>query len=200
MRRLLTIVILILTNAATSGSEPAAIQFAAEVVEASGGAAKLLRRFRMQERFNFGTERTVEGTKRTSILELPKYWWVSTQERGEEPAKIPTWAWTLVPLTEAKSRLAIIPDVVENDLPLAGIRIEATVSPALDMYFNKETLRLARIDWGNDIYLFSDWENYDGCTCPARCTILKRDTRVAWFHHQILGVERLSELPANLQR
>jgi hypothetical protein len=171
-----------------------------DVIAAAGGKDKLLKLFRMEERYNWGSERKSPGKPRTSVVEPPKYWWKGTKERGKEPAKTPTWAWTLGALTDAKSQIAIIPDVTENKTPLDGLRITGTIEPPLDMYFDKKTRRLVRIDWRKDIYVFSEWRTYDGTVYSSKCIIYKRKTRTPWFHHEIIKLDRLTELPKNLKR
>ena len=180
--------------------EPDAKSLAANVIASAGGKDKLLKQFRMKERFNAGAKRTTSATTRTSIVAPPKYWWVGATERGVEPAKTTTWAWTLGVLTDAKSQVALIPGVTEDKTPLDGLRITGTVSPALDMYFDKKTRQLVRVDWRNDIYIFSEWHKYDGTRYPAKCIMYKRKARVPWFHHEIIQLERLKKLPANLKK
>ena len=195
---LFCVVSMICDHAMSAESETQAL--ITNVIAAAGGKEKLLTRFRMQELFNAGVERKSPGTSRTSIVEPPKYWWVGTRERGKEPAKTPTWAWTLGALTNADSHFARIPDGKENETPLTGLRITGSIEPPLDMYFDKQTHRLVRIDWSNDIYVFSDWRKYDGTVYPAKCIMYKRKTRKPWFHHEIMKLERLNELPEDLQR
>ena len=54
------------------------------------------------------------GTSRVSVVEPPNSWWIGTNERGQEPAKITTWAWTLGVLKDEKSKLALIPGIHGN--------------------------------------------------------------------------------------
>lgn len=176
-----------------------AAALAKRVVQSAGGESKLLKRFRMKERFNSGAERKSPGKTRTSILDPPDHWWIGNKERGTEPGKVTTWAWTLGVLTHPDSRIELLPDVAEGEVPLSGLRITATVKPPLDMYFDKDTHKLVRIDWRKDIYLFSEWKDFEGTRYPATSVMLRRGTRKPWFHHEILELERLEELPSELQ-
>lgn len=200
MRYVVMIFALGIISESTALADPNADAQVKKVLAAAGGREQLLTRFRMQERFNSGTERKSPGTLRTSVIESPKFWWVGTRERGKEPAKVTTWAWTLGILTHDDSQIAVIPDVTENDMPLAGLRVTGSVDPPLDMYFDKTTQRLVRMDWSNDIYVFGEYREYDGTVYPVKCTMYKRKTRKPWFHHEIIKMERLAELPENLKR
>lgn len=170
------------------------------IFDAAGGRDHLLTLFRMTEEFNFGETRTPKGTTRVSVVEPPASWWIGKSERKGEPAKFVVWAWTLGVLTDDKSRLSLIPDVVENEKPAYGIRVKESVTPEMDLYFDKADHRLVRVDWRGDIYRFSDWQQRPDFRFPAHCVIYKKATGKAWFFHQITDVERLTELPAGLSR
>jgi len=187
-----------------SADEPAAATpgrvLAGKAVAAAGGADRRLTLFRMEERYNAGTERVLPGTARVSVIEPPDSWWIGTGERGAEPAKTVAWAWTLGVLVDPRSQLAPIPDLTDDGKPLAGLRVTGSVEPALDMYFDQETHRLLRVDWRNDIYRFSDYRDLDGTAYPATCVMFRRSSGVPWFFHEILSIERLDSLPAGLTR
>lgn len=186
--------------ARTEALEPDTTTLVRQVIESAGGEEKLLKRFRIDERFNAGAERQSPGKSRTSILEPPDYWWIGKKERGQEPGKVAAWAWTLGVLTDPDSQIEIIADVTESDVPLSGLRVTGTVEPELDMYFDKKTHELVRIDWRRDIYLFSEWKEFGGTRYPAKSVMLRRQTRKPWFHHEIVRVERIDELPTGLSR
>lgn len=171
-----------------------------QVIQAAGGDAKLLKLFRMKEQYNAGAKLETPGTPRTSVVEPPKSWWIGATERGEEPAKITAWAWTLGALTDPESKIEPIADVTENEMLVAGLQITGTVDPPLDMYFDKKTYELVRVDWRNDIYRFSDWKEYDGTKYPSKCVLYRRKSGEPWFFHEILELERLQELPDGLKR
>ena len=170
------------------------------VITAAGGEEKLLTLFRMEERYNSGKERVSPGTSRVSVVEPPKSWWIGTNERGQEPAKITAWAWTLGVLKDEKSTLAFIPDVTDSEKELTGIQVTGSVDPAIDMYFDQKTHELVRVDWRNDIYRFSDSKEYDGTKYPSKCAMFRRNSGEPWFFHEIVTIERLKELPEGLKR
>ena len=175
-------------------------QLVAEVIAAAGGEEALLKLFRMEERYNSGKERVSPGTSRVSVVEPPTSWWIGTKERGTEPAKITTWAWTLGVLTDPKSKLELLPELTDGEKPLTGLRVTESVDPAIDMYFDKSTYELVRVDWRNDIYRFSEWKDFDGTRYPAKCAMFRRNSGEPWFFHEIVAIERLKELPDGLKR
>ena len=175
-------------------------ELVSKIVAAAGGEEALLKLFRIDERYNSGKERTSPGTPRVSVVEPPNSWWIGTKERGTEPAKITTWAWTLGVLNDPKSKLEILPDITDGDKTLTGLRITESVDPAIDLYFDKSTYELVRVDWRNDIYRFSEWKDFDGTRYPAKCDMFRRNTGEPWFFHEIVAIERLKELPEGLKR
>ena len=194
----------LLTCSATSrADDPAKAserELVSTVVEAAGGEEALLKLFRMEERYNSGKERVSPGTSRVSVVEPPDSWWIGTKERGAEPAKITTWAWTLGVLNDPKSKLELLPDMTDGEKSLTGLRITESVDPAIDMYFDKSTCELVRVDWRNDIYRFSEWKDFDGTRYPAKCAMFRRNSGEPWFFHEIVAIERLKELPEGLKR
>ncbi len=106
-------------------------ELVSKVIAAAGGEEKLLTLFRIEERFNSGKERVSPGTSRVSVVEPPKSWWIGKKERGQEPAKITAWAWTLGVLKDTKSKMELIPDVTDNEKELAGLRVTGSVDPAI---------------------------------------------------------------------
>lgn len=175
-----------------------------EVIAAVGGPDNLLRQFRMKERFHMGEEPTPpDGKKpgtRESFLEAPLYWWIGKKDRTDEPAKFDVWAWTLVALTDPKSKVTVVPDITENDKSLTGLRVEESITPPLELYFDKQSKLLVRMDWRNDIYRFSDWREHGGVKYAAKTIMYRKTTGKPWFYHEITELERLKELPADLPR
>ena len=175
-----------------------------KAVTAVGGKDKLLTLFRVKELFHFGDKpEPEEGRKRStreSVIEPPKSWWIGTKERAEEPAKYDVWAWTLGVLTDAQSKVEVIPDMTEEGRAAYGLRVSGTVTPAMELYFDKETSLLCRLDWRSDFYRFSEWKEHDGVKYASRTIIFKKAGGKPWFYHEVTGLERLKELPANLKR
>lgn len=177
-----------------------------QVIAAAGGEDRLLRLFRTRETVNVSSDPEKKVPERVSVYEPPMHWWTGKNERvkdekkPDEPATFLVWAWTLGVLTHPDSTLEVIPDVVESDRPAFGLRVSGTISPAMDLYFDKAENQLVRIDWRTDIHRFSDWKEHDGVKYPARCTGYKKNTEKPWYFSEIVELERLSELPEGLKR
>ncbi|MFO0950819.1 MAG: hypothetical protein U0835_06620 [Isosphaeraceae bacterium] len=177
-----------------------------QVVTAAGGEDKLLKLFRTRETVNVSSDPAKKAPVRVSVYEPPKYWWTGKNERvkdekkPDEPAIFLVWAWTLGILIDPASKLEVIPEIVEADKPAFGLRVGGTVSPAMDLYFNKADRRLVRIDWRTDIHRFSDWKEHDGVRYPAKCAGFKKATGKPWYFSEIIELERLKESPDGLKR
>ncbi len=134
MRTLFLLSTLSVLAASPATAEPSAEAkaLADKVISAAGGEGKLLRVFRMKERFNSGPVLAdpAKASTRESILEAPKYWWLGGKDRDGEPAKFDVWAWTLVALTDDKTLLEIIPGVEENGKVTLALRLTGTIEPA----------------------------------------------------------------------
>lgn len=190
----------------------AALSFAAEsadelvqrAVEAAGGKDKLPTLFRIKEVFHFGDKpEPPEGKKRStrvSVLEAPKYWWIGGKDRDGEPAKFDVWAWTLVALLDEGTKKEVITDVTENERPAFGLRLTGAIDPQMDIYFDRQTGALVRMDWRGDIYRYTEIREQAGFKYPAKCIIYKAAGGKPWFYHEITELEHLTELPAGIKR
>lgn len=187
-------------------AEPSPESLVKQVITAAGGEDKLLKLFRTRETVNVSSDPEKKVSERVSVYEPPKYWWTGKNERvkdenkPEEPAIFLAWAWTLGLLTDPASKLEVIPDVVESDKGAFGLRVTGTVSPPMDLYFDKAESRLVRIDWRSDILRFSDWKEHDGVKYPAKCAGYKKATGKPWYFSEIIELERLDKLPEGLKR
>lgn len=175
-----------------------------KAVAAVGGADKLLKLFRIKELYHFGDKpEPAEGKKRSvrdSVLEAPAYWWVGKKDRTDEPAKFDVWGWTLGAITDPKSKVVTVPDVTEEGRDAFGLRVSGTVTPEMELYFDRESSLLVRMDWRGDIYRFSAWKEHDGVKYPSKCIIFKKAGGKPWFYHEITELERLKELPPGIVR
>ena len=174
-----------------------------QIVSVGGGEAKLLKLFRMKERLAVFSDPAAKGSERVSVLEPPGHWWLGKNDRvknDKEPATFLVWGWTLNALVEEKSKLESLADIAIDDKPAYGIRISETITPPMDLYFHKESKRLARIQWRTDRHEFSDWKVADGAWYASKCIGYKLATGKRWYHTEILELERLKELPAGLTR
>lgn len=193
-------------TAFVSADEPNPKALVEQVITSAGGESKLLRLFRTRETVNVSSDPEKKVAERVSVYEPPNYWWTGKNERvkneakPEEPATFLVWAWTLGVLTDPASKLEAIPEVIESDKPAVGLRVSGTVTPAMDLYFDKADNRLVRIDWRSDIHRFSDWREHDGVNYPAKCVGYKKATGKPWYFSEIVSLERLDELPEGLKR
>lgn len=201
MYRIALALLIVAPSAYAAGPVPKATVDA--TLEAVGGEAKLLKLFRMKEKLVVNEDPKAKGIERTSVCEPPKYWWVGKTERvaeQKEPATFLVWGWTLAILTDPKSKLETVADIKIADRETYGIKVAETVTPAMTMYFDRETKLLARIDWRTDQHVFSDWKEHDGTKYPAKCVGYKAKTGKPWYYTELLGVERLKELPKEYTR
>jgi hypothetical protein len=186
-----------------NSAEPATAMLVEQVVNAAGGEDKLLKLFRIREQLNVSSDPDKKSNERVSVLEPPKFWWLGKKERvkdEKEPATFLVWAWTLGALTDPKFKVEAIPEITEADKPAFGLRVSETITPPMDLYFDKTERRLVRIDWRADIHRFSDWKEHDGVTYPAKCIGYKKTTEKPWYFSEIIEIERLTELPEGLKR
>jgi len=193
----------LLSTCHAHAAEPEPKALVQQVVQAAGGEAKLLKLFRIKEHLVLGGDPAKKPSERLSVLEPPTYWWLGKQERvkdTKEPATFLVWAWTLGALTDAKSKVETIPEVMEKEKPAFGLRVSGTINPPMDIYFDKAESRLVRIDWRTDIHRFSDWKEHDGVKYPAKCVGYKKSSGQPWYFSTIVELERLKELPAGLTR
>lgn len=208
MRVVLLMTLCCLSYSARSAvaAEPTPESRTKQVIAAVGGEDKLLKLFRTRETVNVSSDPEKKAPERASVYEPPKHWWTGKNERvkdeknPQEPATFLVWGWTLGVLTDPASKLELIPDIVESDKPAVGLRVSGTVSPPMDLYFDKVESRLVRIDWRSDIHRFSDWKEHDGVKYPAKCVGYKKASGKPWYFSQITELERLKELPEGFQR
>lgn len=198
-----TVLVLIEGACSAAGGEPVSKDVVQRTVDAVGGEARLLRLFRMKERLALGADPAKPGSPRTTVVEPPGHWWAGTRDRvtaEKEPAVYLVWAWTLGALVDPKSKLETLPDAKHEDREVYGIRISETISPPMDLYFDRTTRRLATIEWRADRHVFSDWREVDGVHYPARCIGYKLKDGKRWYGTEIVELERLQDLPAGVSR
>jgi len=190
---------------ATNGVVSAAAKpFITRAVAAAGGEANLLRWFSFKDRVLLGEKDTGFGAKRESVLDAPRHWWLKTQagysERKGEPAIFLVWGWTLGALTDPASNVELVSELKDGEAELWGLRVSGTVTPAMELYFSKQTGLLARIDWRSDIHRFSDWKTLpSGTKYPARVVGHKKADNRIWYFDDVLEVAPLPELPEKLR-
>ncbi len=98
------------SNGVVSG---AAKPLIARAVAAAGGEANLLQWFTFKDRVLIGDKDTGFASKRESVMDAPRHWWLKTSEgyseRKGEPATFLVWAWTLRALTGPASTVDACP-------------------------------------------------------------------------------------------
>lgn len=193
--------------------EPEPKQLVDKVVSAVGGEDKLLKLFQMRERLVLGAtippavDPAMKGG-RVSVVEPPGLWWIGTKERGEEPAKILAYCWTLGILVDPKSKLEVLPEITVDGKAAVGLRVSEIVKPHMDLYFDTKDHRLVCIDWGGGRHAFSEWKKTDdGLSYPSRAVGIrfadaktKTLVKEQWYQTDILELKRLTELPEGLKR
>lgn len=190
-----------LVSTPATAVEPDARKLVTQVVDAAGGEDKLLKLFRIREQISLGSNPEKKGKVRVSVLEPPEYWWLGKRQRdAEEPARYLAWAWTLRILTAPQSKVDVLEEITENDRLAFGLRVSGSVTPPMDLYFDRKDSRLVRIDWKKSIHRLSDWKEQNGVKYPAKCTGYKMKSNNAWYFSEILELEPLTELPEGLSR
>jgi hypothetical protein len=176
------------------------------IIKAAGDEKDLLRRFQIQERLNVSDDpEAALGKPRESVFDGHDHWWFRAgkgawKKKENEPAVNLVWVWTLQAFLDEKSKITLLPEIVDGEATCVGLRISESITPPLDAYFNKETLRLTRIDWRKDIHRFSDWKEADKVFFPARCIGYRKETGKPWYVSQISELNRLETLPDELTR
>jgi len=123
-------------GASIHAAEPGADALVQKVVRTAGGEGKILKLFRIKEMLNVSSDPEKAANARVSVLEPPNYWWLGKKERvkdDKEPATFLVWAWTLGAITDPKSKVEAIPEIMEDDKPAFGLRISETINPPMDM-------------------------------------------------------------------
>lgn len=179
---------------------PATRALIEKAVQAAGGEANLLRYFRLKDRVQLGAMDTGAGSKRESVLDAPRAWWLKSgagfTDRTGEPAKFLVWGWTLRALVDPTSTVEAVPSVRDGDVELWGLRVSGSVKPAMELYFHPDTQLLARLDWRSDIHRFSDWKTLPGGgKYSARIVGFKKTTGNIWYFDDVLEVVPLASLP-----
>ncbi len=116
------------------------------------GAAQGLDRFRLD------LEATVAGNtiKLLVVFQTDKVWARVNEKTEQAPDEIAAWmkgetyalrlALSLLPLRDAATKLVPMGEVQVNGRPAVGLKATANDRPEVNVYFDKETLLLARVD------------------------------------------------------
>ncbi len=90
--------------------------------------------------------------------------------------------------------------MTDGEVELMGIEVSETITPPLQVYFDRQTHLLVRMDWRGSIHRFSEWKELDGLKYASRTIGYTRNTGKAWYQSDILELKRLRELPEGLSR
>lgn len=172
-----------------------------KAIKAVGGEGKLLRMFRWKERYYIGDSEA--GTVRDAILQLPDHWWQDKLDIAKgNPDRLDKThlvdAWTLAPLIDKESKLTLLPEIAVEEKPAVGVRLSRTGKADLNLYFDKESGRLARIDWRTFHITFSDWKEVDGVKYPSQSAVRTKEGKLH-VRTEFLELERLKSLPEGLK-
>jgi hypothetical protein len=168
-----------------------------KAVTAHGGEKNLLRLFRWKEKYYLGEEK--EGTLRKAEFQPPEVWWngsknIAAGNADRTDKTYLVWVWTLVPLLDKDSKLALLPDLEVDGKSAAGIKVTREGRREISLYFDQETGRLARIDWRTFHVTFENWKEVDGARYPAKAVVRKKDGSIHLWT-EFLELERLKEPP-----
>jgi hypothetical protein len=170
-----------------------------KAVTAHGGEKNLLRLFRWKEKYYFGESK--DGTIRKAEFQPPEVWWNGSKNIADGNADRTdktylVWVWTLVPLLDKDSKLALLPDLEVDGKPAAGIKVTREGRREISLYFDRETGRLARIDWRTFHVTFENWKEVDGARYPAKAVVRNKDGSIHLWT-EFLELERLKSPPGH---
>ncbi len=195
---LLLVVLICFSGLARSDDVPSLVS---EAVKAAGGADKLPKMFRWKETWFLGESTT--ANPREAILVPPSAWYqdgkniaAGNADRSEKTYLV--WVWTLAPLLEKDSTLTLLPESMLGGRIIQGVRLTREKQKDIDLYFDKETKRLARLDWRSYQIDFADWKETDGFRYPAKSYVRRKDGTLH-LRTEFLLLERLAELPKELK-
>jgi hypothetical protein len=174
-------------------------ELAKAVIDAAGGESKLLKVFRMKDSLVLGEDPKGKPRLRTGFVEAPLHWWEGKRDRvaqDKEPAVYLIWTWTLRPLLDPKTKVEVVAEEVIKERGCFGLKISESITPPMTVYFDKETKRLALIRWRGTGHYFSDHKQMDGVWYAAKCSGHYLTSGKAWYHTEIVEIERLKEVPA----
>lgn len=143
----------------------------------------------LPDRFHDTIDIGAEGQKKRllQILNGDKGWCASDGEATEmgpeevnllrEEAYV-VWLTTLVPLRDPAFELAPLPEIKVNGQPASGVKVSSKDHAAVQMFFDKQTGFLIRVERRFRIaglavtgeYLFTDYKDYDGLKLPSKQT------------------------------
>lgn len=208
----LLLVLLLLAAGGGAAADEAAKMLVDEVVAAAGGEQKLLTLFQFRERVLIVATpapalKPDEQGNRTSVVEVGKNWWIGTAKRDKDKVRVLAWAWSLRILLDPQCQIERHGEIDIAGRPADGVRVTGVISEPLDLYFDRETKRLAAIDYTDTRHIFSEWkQTTEGHHYPSHVVGYRFADKAArtlrenqWYQTDILELTPLSELPAGLK-
>lgn len=205
-RNWLFLVLCLLTGSALAGEpqdEKKVRALVEAAVKAAGGATKLPKILHWRETYYLTPDPADKGTPREAYLNLPTQWFqdgkdiaAGNPDRTEKTYLV--WVWTLGPLLDKDSKLALLPTVIFNNKPIRGLRISRAGQNDIDIYFDARTNKLARIDWRAFQIDFDDWRETQGFKYPVKAFVRFKDGKLH-LRNEFHVLEVLKALPNGLR-
>ncbi len=194
-------VLALLASCAAAEETPAVKAVKDRALQAAGGTKKVPKIVHWKERWYLGDSQ--EGNDREAIIRFPDAWFQDGKniakdnaDRTEKAYMVGVWA--LYQLVDPATKLTSLPELKVKQRPADGLRVSHAGQKDIDLYFDRETGQLARMDWRKYQVFFENWREADGYRYPAKSSVYLEDgTLYLWT--EFLEFERLSELPAGLQ-
>lgn len=186
--------------------------FVDRVFKEAGGKENLPRNYRFVDRIWVNRDpaelaKPLDDRKpRNSYIAAPNLWWLSRGtkwvERGEENAKWLAYGWSLGVLDDPKAIVKPLPDLTdpETKVKMVGIQVSGAIDPAMDLYFDRESMLLIRLDWKREICRFSEPRDFGGYLLSTRCTGYRKNTGKPWYTSVVDEVERVDRIPENVSK
>lgn len=212
--RVLSLLALGLTLLATGAArgDDAAKSLAARAIERVGGEAKLLKLFRMREQVHITnkplpTPAADARENRVSVVQVGGDWWLGGKPRGKDKVRVLCWAWSLRILTAPEAQLSTLQDSSIAGKAAVGLRVSGATKEPVDLWFDKETMLLAAIDYTDTRHAFSQWtETKQGHRYAAEVhgyrfanVVEKTVSETQWYQSHILELTPLEELPEDVK-
>jgi hypothetical protein len=216
MLRILWVGLLVVATLAPSvparADEAAAKALITKVIDRAGGEPRLLKHYRFRERVLIQDKPADppgpdEKGNREATIEVGGRMWLGTKRREKDKVRVLIWAWSLRILLEPGAKVDTLDDAMVAGKAAVGLRVTTITKDPIDLWFEKESLRLLAIDYTDTRHVFSDWTTTaDGYEYPKHVAgyrfadaakKIAKDTQ--WYQTDILDLKPLQELPAGLE-
>ena len=176
----------------------------AAAVKAAGGADKLPKVLHWKEVYFIGAAPDAKGTPRDAWLAFPDAWYqnrvnIAAGNADRTDKAWLAWVWSLGALTDPGTKLSALPDSRLKDRLIKGLRVSRENRKDIDIYFDADDHKLARIDWRAYQIDFSDWKEANGFKYPAEAFVRRKDGSLH-LRTVFQSLEVVPELPADLKK